>query len=157
MRSLRFAVPVALLTLLPVLPASAEAQTRVVIGVESGRPAPHTVYTRRPVRRRVVVAPRVVVVERIVVDRRGNDRGRGWWKRHGYQPVTLYRIDGRYYDRPFDSRHGVREVVVYSRGGRYYRAAHDRYRDRDRHDDRDGRGRWRNDRDRDRDDDDWDD
>jgi hypothetical protein len=93
------------------------------------------VYRRPPVRRVVVVeqAPRVLVVER------ARYRGQGEWRRFGYRPVTLYYVDGRYFDRSFD-RGGVRQVVVYERGGRYYRECErddryerDRY-DRDRHD-----------------------
>jgi hypothetical protein len=87
------------------------------------------VYRRPPVRRVVVVqpAPRIIVVERA--------RYRGWseWSRFGYRPVTLYYVDGRYFDR-WSNRAGVRQVVVYERGGRYFRECErdDRY-DRDRH------------------------
>jgi hypothetical protein len=93
------------------------------------------VYRHPPVRRVVVVepAPRVIVVER------ARYRSQGEWRRFGYRPVTLYYVDGRYFDRSFD-RGGVRQVVVYERGGRYYRECdwddryeRDRY-DRDRHD-----------------------
>jgi hypothetical protein len=87
------------------------------------------VYRRPPVRRVVVVqpAPRIIVVERA--------RYRGWseWNRFGYRPVTLYYVDGRYFDR-WSNRAGLRQVVVYERGGRYFRECdqEDRY-DRDRH------------------------
>ena len=101
------------------------------------------VYRRPPVRRVVVVeqAPRVIVIER------GRYRGQAEWRRFGYRPVTLYYIDGRYFDRSFN-RAGVRAVVVYERGGRYYRERDrdDRY-DRDRYD-RDRHERDRHDRDR---------
>jgi hypothetical protein len=87
------------------------------------------VYRRAPVRRVVVIeqAPRVIVVER------ARYRGQGEWRRFGYRPVTLYYVDGRYFERSFN-RAGVRQVVVYERGGRYYRECDqdDRY-DRDRH------------------------
>jgi hypothetical protein len=87
------------------------------------------IYRRPPVRRVVVYerAPRVIVVERTRYHRRAE------WTRFGYRPVTLYYIDGRYFDRSFN-RAGMREVVVYERGGRYYRECDEdeRY-DRDRH------------------------
>jgi hypothetical protein len=95
------------------------------------------VYRRAPVRRVLVVAPRAIVVERV------RHHGYGHWRRFGYRPVTLYYIDGRYFDRAFE-RPGLRQVVVYERGGRYYREYdegerydHDRYdRDYDRQHDR---------------------
>ncbi len=80
---------------------------------------PVVVVYRNPEARRVVVeryAPRVIVVERT----RGHGRGH-YSTRHGYRPVTLFYVDGRYYDRRTDG-HVVREVVVYERGGRYYEA-----------------------------------
>lgn len=71
---------------------------------------------RRPAERRVVVveryAPRVVVVERVHRHRQARH-----WNRHGFRPVTLYYVDGRYYDRRVRR---AREVVVYHRDGRYY-------------------------------------
>lgn len=74
---------------------------------------------RRPVARRVVVveryAPRVVVVERVHRKRHGKH-----WRRHGYRPVVVYYVDGRYYDRPLAARYGARELLVYERDGRYY-------------------------------------
>lgn len=80
---------------------------------------PVVIVERRRVARRVVVteryAPRVVVVERI--HRHRSSRA---WARHGYRPVTLYYIDGRYYDRWNDRWPRATEVVVYERGGRYY-------------------------------------
>ena len=80
---------------------------------------PPVVVHRRPVARRVVVveryAPRVVVVERVFRHRPSRA-----WVRHGYRPVTLYYIDGRYYDRRADGWPRAREVVVYERGGRFY-------------------------------------
>jgi hypothetical protein len=80
---------------------------------------PVVIVHRRPVARRVVViehyAPRVVVVERL-----HRHRSSRVWARHGYRPVTLYYIDGRYYDRWSDRWPRATEVVVYERGGRYY-------------------------------------
>jgi hypothetical protein len=72
---------------------------RVVVGdgYSTYRRPPVVVY-QRPVARRVVVVehygPRVVAVER--VHRHKHARH---WKRHGFRPVTLYYIDGRYFDR----------------------------------------------------------
>jgi hypothetical protein len=102
------------------------------------------IYRRPPVRRVVVVerVPRIIVVERARI------RGQAEWRRFGYRPVTLYYVDGRYFDRWFN-RAGLRQVVVYERGGRYFRETdrddcygRDRY-DRDRHDgDRRGHDRY---------------
>jgi hypothetical protein len=69
------------------------------------------------------------------VERVRAHRNAGYWVRQGYRPVTLYYVDGRYYDRWIGGR-GVREIVVYERGGRYYEASehrrdHDHDRDRD--------------------------
>lgn len=93
------------------------------------------VYRRPPVRRVVVVerpAPRIVVVERA-----HRYRSASFWRRHGFRPVVLYYIDGRYYDRPVWRGAYAREVIVYERDGRFYRDwDDDRYAD-----DRDGRGR----------------
>jgi len=101
------------------------------------------IYRRPPVRRMVVVeqAPRIIVVEG------AQYRGRAEWRRFGYRPVTLYYVDGRYFDRSFN-RPGLRQVVVYERGGRYFRDwdQDDRYH-RDRYD-RDRYDRDRYDRDR---------
>ena len=67
--------------------------------------------------RRVIVAdrPHVVVVERVHRHRQARH-----WIRRGYHRVTLYEVDGRYYDRWIRHRHGVRKVVVWERDGRYY-------------------------------------
>jgi len=131
MRSLRLALPAAVFALVFVVADSA-AQSRVI--VESRRPYP-SAYSRRPVR--VVARPRVIVVERLVVDRRHRNRDAGWVRRQGFRPVTLYYVDGRYYDRWFDRR-GIREVVVFTRGGRYYRD-HDQNTRYDRYDRNDSR------------------
>jgi hypothetical protein len=56
---------------------------------------------------------RVIVVETV------RHRHVKHWKR-GYRPVTVYYVNGRYYDRLDRHRRGVRAVVVYERGGRYY-------------------------------------
>jgi hypothetical protein len=70
--------------------------------------------TYRP--RRVVYheAPRLVVIERV------HNRHLKHWKRHGFRPVTVYYVNGRYYDRWYGPERGVRRVVVYERGGRYF-------------------------------------
>ena len=104
-------------------------------GYSTYRRPPVIVY-RNPERRRVVVveryAPRVIVVERVHYHRHA-----GYWVRHGYRPVTLYYVNGRYYDSWYNDR-GVREIVVYERGGRYYDASEDHrdydYRDYDHRD-----------------------
>jgi hypothetical protein len=157
MRALRLALPAALIALAPALPSNAEAQTRVVI--ETGRNVP--VYSRRPIRR-VAPRPRVIVVNRVVLERQGRGRGQGWFRRHGYRPVTLYYVNGRYFDRRIDRR-GVREVVVFERDGRYYRDWDRRDRDDRRYEDRDrdDYDRWRKEHAGERDDqdkyEDWDD
>ena len=120
---------------------------RVVVGDRySTYHRPAVVYRRPPVRRVIVVERPVARL--IVVDRVHRHRPENFWRRHGFRPVVLYYIEGRYYDRPI-RRPYVREVVVYERDGRYYqecdehpshgRGHHDRdhhdrdYHDRDRH------------------------
>ena len=61
-------------------------------------------------------APRVIVVQRVAAHRHGAYRAR-----RGYRPVTLYYVNGRYYDR-YVRGHGVREAWSYERNGRYYDA-----------------------------------
>ena len=120
---------------------SGPVASRVVIGngySTYGRQ--RVIYRRVPVRRVVLVAPRVVVVER------ARHHGQGHWRRFGYRPVTLYYVDGRYFDRDFN-RAGLRQVMIYEQDGRYYREwderdrydRYDRY-DRDGRYDRDARG-----------------
>ena len=72
--------------------------------------------TYRP--RRVVYheAPHLIVIERA---HHGQVKH---WKRHGYRPMTVYYVNGRYYDRWYGPTRGLRRVVVYERGGRYYEA-----------------------------------
>ncbi len=98
--------------------------------------APVVVH-RRPVARRVVLVerytPRVVVVERVY-----RHRSPRAWARLGYRPVTLYYIDGRYFDRRAEGWARAREVVVYERSGRFYSDQRDRPDDHDRH----HRGHW---------------
>jgi hypothetical protein len=80
--------------------------------------------TYRP--RRVVyypAAPHLVVIERVHYNSHGKH-----WKRHGFRPVTVYYVNGRYYDRWNGPVRGVRRVVVYERNGRYYEPC-----DRDHH------------------------
>jgi hypothetical protein len=98
-------------------------QVAADVVVRSGPVAGHVVigdaYStyRRPVVYRRAPA-RVIVVERVRQHRPNHDRQ---WRRHGYRPVTLYYVDGRYYDRYVRGRQEVREVVVYERNGRFYR------------------------------------
>ena len=104
-------------------------------GYSTDRRPPVVVYRNSEPRRVVVVeryAPRAIVVERVRRHRHAE-----YWVRHGYRPVSLYFVNGRYYDRWYGGR-GVREIVVYERRGRYYDACEDRrdydHRDYDRHD-----------------------
>jgi hypothetical protein len=135
--------------------ASAEAQTVII----SNRSAYQPVAYAAPARRAVVERawPRVIVVARIDLGNRGRGRGHAYgrmddrgWRASGYRPVTVYYVDGRYYDRWDDRYRGrnVRQVVVYERGGRYYRDwDDDRYDGRnDRYDGRNDRYDSRNDR-----------
>ena len=78
--------------------------------------------------RRLTVSERFTAAtpaRRVVVER--FDRGHGkhgkrnHHREHGYPLVTVYYVDGRYYDR-YDPRFAhVREVLVYERDGRFYR------------------------------------
>ena len=155
--------------LLGASPASASAQTVVIANRSLYRPVNQVVAVRRAVEQ---AWPRVVVVARIELGGRGRGRGHAYgradergWRAAGYRPVTVYYVDGRYYDRWDDRYRGrnVRQEVVYERGGRYYRdwddnrydgrndgyGRSDRYDRNDRNDDRDGRyDRSRDDRDR---------
>ena len=115
----------------------------------------YSTYGRQPVVYRRPPGRRIVVVERpvarlIVVDRVHRHRPANFWRRHGFRPVTLYYVHGRYYDRPVH-RPYVRQVTVWERDGRFYDECddHDRY-DHDRHD-------HEHDRDRDHRDHRWDD
>ena len=77
-------------------------------------PAPAAPARVETTRKTTIVVPRreVVVVERV----QARD---GWWRKPGYQVITVYYDGGRFYRRPFDRR-PVRKVVVYRRAGRYY-------------------------------------
>jgi hypothetical protein len=137
-----------LASLLAAVPSAAQTVAADVI-VRSGPVAGHVVVgdgystyrrpvvERRPVARRVVVveryAPRVVVVERVRFHRSSRA-----WARHGYRPITLYYVDGRYYDRWSDRWPRAAEVVVYQRAGRYYVSdCEERWRHHDRSPERD--------------------
>jgi hypothetical protein len=102
-------------------------QVAADVVVRSGPVAGHVVigdrYStyRRPVVYRREPA-RVIVVERVRQHRNQHARQ---WRRYGYRPVTLYYVDGRYYDRYVRGRHDVREIVVYERDGRFYREGDD--------------------------------
>ena len=119
----------------------------LLAGSPTSSAAQTVIITNRPVVRHVIEEPRVLVVARIELGGRGHGDGyrrvddRGW-RRSGYRPVTLYYVDGRYYDRWDDRYRGrdVRRVVVYQRGGRYYRDWDDRYDRNDRNDRGRGRG-----------------
>jgi hypothetical protein len=111
-----------LLSALVLLAAPLEAQrVSAHVVVHSGPVAAHVTVadgysTYRP--RRVVYheAPRLIVIERV---HHGHLKH---WKRHGFRPVSVYYVNGRYYDRWYGPSRGVRRVVVYERGGRYYEA-----------------------------------
>ena len=90
---------------------------RVVVGDGYSTYHRPVVYRRPPVRRVVVVERPLARV--VVVDRMDRHRPAAFWRRHGFRPVTLYYVDGRYFDRPIRRAH-VREVLVYERDGRYY-------------------------------------
>ena len=127
------------LTVLSLLAGPAQAQrveANVIVrgGPVAGRVVIGDAY--RPYHRRVVVYRRAPVERIIVVERVHRHRGAGYWRHHGYRPITLYYIDGRYFDRDVGYRPGMREVVVYHRDGRYYRDCDRRDRD-DYGDDRD--------------------
>jgi hypothetical protein len=113
-------------------PLSAQqVSTRVIV---RSNPSPHHVIVdrgyssyrgrdddryRRPEARRAGVereAPRMIVVERVPAYRRA-----AYQARREYRRVTLYYVNGRYYDR-YVAAHGVRTIVVYERGGRFYDA-----------------------------------
>jgi hypothetical protein len=115
-------------------------QVAADVVVRSGPVAGHVVigdrYStyRRPVVYRRSPA-RVIVVERVI--QRDHHHARQW-RRYGYRPVTLYYVDGRYYDRYVRGWRDMREVVVYERDGRFYRECDDD-RDWDDRPHRDGR------------------
>jgi hypothetical protein len=94
----------------------------------------YSTYGRRPVVYRRAPERRVVVVERyhprvIVVERMRHHRQKRHWERYGYRPISLYYVNGRYYDRYPDRydeyRPDVVQVVVYERDGHYYRDCDD--------------------------------
>jgi hypothetical protein len=130
------------LVLVAPLPAQ---QVSANVVVRSGPVAGHVVvgdgystYRRRP-------APHYREARVIVIERSHRHRHAGYWKRHGFRPVTIYYTNGRYYDRWYGHPRGVRRVVVYERGGRYYDACerdHGRHRDGDDRYDDDRHGDW---------------
>ena len=92
----------------------------VIIGAPP-RPVVYPVYSApRPVIVRRAVAPSVLIVER------APHRGKGWWKRHGYQRTIVY-TDGRYYYSGWMPRPGVTQVTVFARDGRYVMETDGRY------------------------------
>lgn len=166
MKSIALSLPFALgLALTPLAPAAAQRVNADIIigsGPISGRVVVGDHVRRYPPRRVVVrrYAPRPLVIYRV-----GGPRGRahGWYRRHGYRPVTVYYRDGHYYDRIHDDHDywgdsGFQAVVLWRRGDRYYQADDyrgdwDQYRDRreyrdDREHYRGDRNRYRGDRDR---------
>ena len=129
----------ALVALFVAAPATAAGQRVTAdIVLRSGPVRGHVVIGDRPYgyrydRHRPVVvhrhSVRVIHVHRFSAPR---GRAHGWWKRHGYRPVTLYVHAGRFYDRyDFDRLHRrgleFQRVVVWERGGRFYHEAPERY------------------------------
>jgi hypothetical protein len=93
---------------------SADVHVAVVDGYSTYRPRRVTYYQ---------AAPHVIVIQRM----HSHSHSRHW-ERHGFRPVTVYYVNGRYYDRWNGPSRGLRRVVVYERNGRYYAPC-----DRDRH------------------------
>jgi hypothetical protein len=85
---------------------SADVHVAVFDGYSTYRPRRVTSYQG---------APHVIVIERM----RSHSPARHW-ERHGFRPVTVYYVNGRYYDRWNGPSRGLRRVVVYERNGRYY-------------------------------------
>jgi len=98
------------------------------IVVQSGPVSAHVVIAPRP----YYPAPRVLVVhpypQRVIVVEGTHHRGRGYWRHHGYRPVTVWYDQYRDCYYPYaDARFpGLRQVDVYERGGSYYRDDQDR-------------------------------
>ncbi len=65
--------------------------------------------------------PGIVVIARLNLGRERMNEG--WWRNNGYRPVTVYVVDGRYYNSWNNHFRGrdVRRVIVYERNGRLYR------------------------------------
>ena len=104
-----------LLASLALIAAPLESQTvSAEVVLRAGAPESY----RAP--RRVIVersAPRVIVIERMRAHHARH------WRHHGYRPVVVYYVGGRYYDQHPRRRSRMREIVVYERGGRYYHIA----------------------------------
>src|SRR6476469_7703033 len=88
---------------------SAEAQTVIISNRSAYQPVAYAAPARRVVAERAW--PRVIVVARIDLGNRGRGRGHAYgrmddrgWRANGYSPVTVYYMDGRYYDR-WDDRY----------------------------------------------------
>jgi hypothetical protein len=93
---------------------SADVHVAVVNGYSTYPPRRVTYYQ---------AAPHVIMIERM----HHHSHARHW-ERHGFRPVTVYYVNGRYYDRWNGPSRSLRRVVVYERNGRYYAPC-----DRDRH------------------------
>ena len=99
-----------LLLLLAAVPARAQTTVDGSVVIHSG-----------PGNDEVAPPARETMREVIVVERTRVPRGKahGWWKKHGYRPVTLYYDGSRYYGRRL-ARPGIRAVIVYQRGAQYF-------------------------------------
>lgn len=91
--------------------------------VHSGPVSAHVVIGSQP----YYPPPRVLVVHpyprRVLVVERLPHRGRGYWRHHGYQPVTVWYDEARdcYYQQADARFPGLHQVRVYQRGDGYYR------------------------------------
>jgi len=119
-------IPVALALTLATPAAALHAQ--YVSGgfvVQSGPVSAHIIVGQRP----YYPAPRVLVVhrypQRVIVVERMPHRGRGYWRHHGYRPVTVWYDQDRdcYYPNADARFPGLRPVDVYQSddGDGYYR------------------------------------
>jgi hypothetical protein len=99
-----------LLLLLAAVPARAQTTVDGSVVIHSG-----------PGNDEVAPPARETMREVIVVERTHVPRGKahGWWKKHGYRPVTLYYDGSRYYGRRI-AHPGIRAVIVYQRGAQYF-------------------------------------
>lgn len=134
------AIPVAVslfstLFTLTATPAAAQVSGAVVFGSDAVRgavvvgqplPPPRPVVVYQPVYGRRVMVARYVPQPVYIESGHGrHGKTAAWYRRHGYQPVTLYFAGGRYYTQAYavrGYRYGPRftPVIVWERKGRFY-------------------------------------